>query len=215
MTTRTAPLGRRIAGGIAAVALWLGCTPAIAEVQGALLVEEHGAWSSRVSYDEYEFRFRAATVTASENAAVVLAFDRFAGACEALHPALTVSLPRPSQESVVMMDDVGYVRVDERPIRMIKFHARLREGESMIFLEITRVLGDGDLYAELRRGRTVRFKLGTERTTYYVAFALDGFSAAADRTLGLCRQNERHARKVAPPRQPKPRGNEDRDYFDD
>jgi hypothetical protein len=189
--------------------------PAMAQGQGAWLVQEHGVWTSRVAHDDYEFRFRAASVTAIEGAAVVLAFDRFAGACEALYPTLNVRLPRPSTESVVMMDDVGFVRVDERPIRMMKFHARVREGESMIFLEITRVFGNGGLYGDLRRGRTVRFKLGTERTTYYVAFPLEGFSAAVDRTLGLCRQNDRHAQELAPPRQPKPRGKEDRDYFDD
>jgi hypothetical protein len=98
---------------------------------------------------------------------------------------------------------------------MIKFHARAREGEATVLLEVTRVLGEGDLAAELRRGRTVRFKLGTERATYYSAFPLDGFSAAADRTLNLCRMNDRHARELAPPRAPKPRGKEDEDYFED
>jgi hypothetical protein len=198
-----------------AAALWLWCAPAIAEVQGAWLVEEHGHWSSLILHDGLEARFRAASMTVIDEAAVVLALDRFPGSCETLHPSLNVRLPRPSTQSVVMMDDVGFVRVDERPIRMIKFHARAREGEATVFLEITRVRGEGELAAELRRGRTVRFKLGTERATYYVAFPLDGFSAAADRTLGLCRQNDRHARELAPPRQPKPRGKEAADYFDD
>ena len=202
-------------GGIVAVALWLGCAAALAEVQGAWLVQEHGRWTSRISHDAYEYRFRAASATAFNGAGVVLAFDRFAGACETLYASMNVYLPEPSRESVVIMDDVGFLRVDERPIRMIKFHARVHEGQSVVFLEVTRVMGDGGLVAELRRGHTVRFKLGTERTTYYVAFPLDGFSAAVDRTLDLCRQNERHAREVTPPRQPKPRGKEDQDYFDE
>lgn len=197
------------------VVLGFACAPALAQVQGAWLVQEHGRWTSHISQDAHEFRFRAASATAIDGAAVVLALDRFAGACDTLYSSLNVRLPRPSTESVVMMDDVGYARVDEHPIRMIKFHARLRAGEAVVFLEITRVLGDAGFFSELRRGHTVRFKLGTERATYYVAFPLDGFSAAADRTLRLCRQNERHARAVTPPRQPKPRGNEDRDYFDD
>jgi hypothetical protein len=201
--------------GAVTVALWLGCAPAAAQVQGAWLVQEHGRWTSRISQDAQEFRFRAAAATAVDGAAVVLAFDRFAGACESLHPMLNIRLPRPSTQSVVMLDDVGYVRVDERPIRTMRFHARLREGEEVVFLEITRIMGDSELVAELRRGLTVRFKLGTDRTTYYVGFPLEGFSAATDRTLGLCRQNDRHARSLAPPRQPKPRGKEDRDYFDD
>lgn len=198
-----------------AAALGLACAPASAEVQGAWLVEEHGQWSSRISHDAHEYRFRAASVAAFDGAGVVLAFDRFAGACETLYASINVRLPGPSKESVVIMDDVGFLRVDERPIRMIKFHARVHEGQTTVYLEITRIMGEGGLIAELRRGHTVRFKLGTERTTYYVAFPLDGFSAAADRSLSLCRQNERHAREVTPPRQPKPRGKEDRDYFDE
>jgi hypothetical protein len=198
-----------------AAGVGFGCAPALAEVQGAWLVQEHGNWTSRVSHDPEEFRFRAASAAAFDGAGVVLAFDRFAGACETLHGSINVRLPAPSRESVVIMDDVGFLRVDERPIRMIKFHARVHEGQPAVYLEITRIMGEGGFVGELRRGQTVRFKLGTERTTYYVAFPLDGFSAAADRTLGLCRQNERHAREVKPPRQPKPRGKEDRDYFDD
>jgi hypothetical protein len=195
--------------------LWLGWASALAEVQGAWLVQEHGHWTSRISHDAQEYRFRAASATAFNGAGVVLAFDRFAGTCETLYASINIRLPGPSRESVVIMDDVGFLRVDERPIRMIKFHARVHEGQSVVYLEITRVMGEGELAAELRRGRTLRFKLGTERTTYYVAFPLDGFSAAVDRTLGLCRQNERHARELAPFRQPKPQGREDRDYFGD
>jgi hypothetical protein len=195
--------------------LWLGSASALAEVQGAWLVQEHGHWTSRVSHDAHEYRFRAVAVTAFDGAGVALAFDRFAGACETQYATINIRLPAPSRESVVIMDDVGFLRVDERPIRMIRFHARVHEGQSVVYLEMTRVMGEGGLVAELRRGRTVRFKLGTERTTYYVAFPLDGFSAAADRTLALCRQNERHAREAAPSLQPKPRGTEDRDYFGD
>jgi hypothetical protein len=202
-------------GVAVAAALWLGCAPALAEVQGAWLVEEHGRWNSLVLHDGLEARFRAASMTVIDDAAVVLALDRFPGSCETLHPSLNVRLPRPSTQSVVMMDDVGFVRIDERPIRMIKFHARAREGEAAVLLEVTRVLGAGDLAAELRRGRTVRFKLGTERATYYAAFPLAGFSAAADRTLSLCRTNDRHARELAPPRAPKSRGSEIQDYFDE
>ena len=197
-----------------AAALWVWCAPATAEVQGAWLVEEHGHWSSLVLHDGLEARFRTASMTVIDEAAVVLALDRFSGSCATLHPSLNVRLPRPSTQSVVMMDDVGYVRVDERPIRRIRFHARAREGEATVLLEVTRVLGEGDLAAELRRGRTVRFKLGTERATYYAAFPLDGFSAAADRTLSLCRTNDRHARELAPPQAPKSRGSEIQDYFD-
>jgi hypothetical protein len=113
------------------------------------------------------------------------------------------------------MDDVGFVRADERPIRMIKFNARLHEGDSVVYLEVTRVLGNGALFADLRRGRVVRFKLGTARQTYYVRFSLAGFSAAVDRTLDLCRQNQQHMRRTFPPRQPKPRGTEDWDYFEE
>lgn len=215
MTMGAAPLDRRIVGCVGAVALWLGCTAASAQVQGAWLVQEHGRWSSRISQDTQEFRFRAAAATAVDGAAVVLVFDRFAGDCASLHASLNIRLPRPSTQSVVMLDDVGYVRVDEHPIRMIRYHARLREGDEVVFLEITRIMGEVGLAAELRRGHTVRFKLGTERATYYVGLPLGGFSAATDRTLALCRQNERHARELAPPRQPKPRGKEDRDYFDD
>jgi len=189
--------------------------PAIAEVQGALLVEEHGHWSSLIVHDVHEARFRVASMIVIDDAAVVLSLDRFPGSCETLHPSLNVRLPRPSTQSMVMMDDVGFVRVDERPIRMIKFHARVREGEATVLLEVTRVLGEGDLAAELRRGRTVRLKLGTERATYYAAFPLDGFTTTADRTLNLCRMNDRHARELAPPRAPKPRGKEDQDYFED
>jgi hypothetical protein len=198
-----------------AAALGLGAAPALAEAQGALLVEEHGLWTSRIARDPDELRFRAASVAVIDGAAVVLAFDRFPGACEGLYTSLHVTLPRPSTESVVVLDDVGFVRVDERAIRKIKFHARVRAGEATVFLEITRVLGDAGLFADLRRGQTVRFKLGTERTTYYVAFPLDGFSAAVDRTLSLCRKNDRRARELTPPRQPKPRGKEDHAYFDD
>jgi hypothetical protein len=201
--------------GIVAVAVGLGCAPALAEVQGVWLVQEHGNWSSRISHDAHEYRFRAAALAAFDGAAVVLAFDRFAGACETLYASMNIRLPGPSGESVVIMDDVGYVRVDDRPIRMIKFNARAYEGQPTVYLEITRIMGEGGLVGELRRGHTVRFKLGTERTTYYVAFPLDGFSAATDRTLSLCRQNERHAHEVSPPRRPKPRGKDDRDYFDD
>ncbi|MGE5792210.1 MAG: hypothetical protein ACM36B_05945 [Bacteroidota bacterium] len=198
------------------LAIALCCAPAAAEVQGAWLLQEHGQhWTSRVSRDELEFRFSAVTTTVFEDARVVLAFDRFAGACETLYPSMSIRLPRPSPESVVMMDDVGFVRADERPIRMIKFNARLHEGDSVVYLEVTRVLGNGALFADLRRGRVVRFKLGTARQTYYVRFSLDGFSAAVDRTLDLCRQNEQHMRRTFPPRQPKPRGTEDWDYFEE
>jgi hypothetical protein len=215
MTNAAVPLDRRMGRCIAAVALWVGGASAMAQVQGAWLVQEHGRWSSRISQDALEFRFRAAAATAVDGAAVVLAFDRFAGDCESLHASLNIRLPRPSTQSVVMLDDVGYLRVDERPIRMMKFHARLREGDEMVFLEITRVMGEGGLVPELRRGQTLRFKLGTERATYYVGLPLAGFAAATDRTLALCRQNDRHARELMPPRQPKPRGKEDRDYFED
>jgi hypothetical protein len=196
-------------------ALWLWCVPAAGQEQGAWLVEEHGQWRSHVTRDAHELRFRAGTMVVVDDAAVVLALDRFPGSCEALHPFLYVRIPRVATQSMVMLDDVGFVRVDERPIRLIRFHARLREGESTVFLEVTRVLGAGDLGAELRRGRTVRIKLGTERATYYAAFPLEGFSAAADRTLNLCRMNDRHARELAPPRAPKPRGTADEDYFDE
>jgi hypothetical protein len=200
---------------VAGAVLGLACAPAPAQAQGALLVQEHGRWSSHISHSADEFRFRAASLTVVDGAAVVLAVDRFAGACETLYSSVNIRLPQPSKESVVMMDDVGYARIDERPIRMFKFHARLREGEAVVFLEITRVVGAADFFSELRRGHTLRFKLGTERATYYVAFPLEGFSAATDRTLQLCRQNEPHARAVTPPRQPKPRGTADRDYFGD
>lgn len=203
----------RVVGAV--LVLWLWSTPAAAEVQGAWLVEEHGQWRSHVTRDAHEIRFRATAMMVIDEAAVVLALDRFPDSCETLHPFLYVRIPRVATQSMVMMDDVGFVRVDERPIRMIKFHARLHEGEAMVFLEITRVFGPGDLGAELRRGRTLRIKLGTERATYYAAFPLEGFSAAADRTLNLCRMNDRHARELVPPRAPKPRGTADEDYFDD
>ena len=198
-----------------AAALGLGCAAAISQGRGAWLMEEHGHWNSFVSHDENESRFRAATATAVDGAAVVLSFDRFPGSCETLYASLNIRLPHPSPESVVMLDDVGFARVDEQAIRMFKFHARLREGEDVVFLDITRVRGEGGFLADLRRGHTVRLKLGTQRATYYVAFPLGGFSAATDRTLALCRQSERHERELAPPRKPKPRGKEDRDYFDE
>jgi hypothetical protein len=202
-----------LALGLVAV---LSAAPAGAEVEGAWLVQEHGKhWTSRVSRDELEFRFSAATATVFEDAKVMLTFDRFAGACETLYPSMSIQLPRPSPESVVMMDDVGYARADERPIRTVKFNARLHEGDAVVYLEITRVLGNGALFGELRRGRVLRFKLGTARQTYYVSFSLDGFSAATDRTLDLCRQNEAHMRRTVPLRQPKPRGAEDWDYFEE
>jgi hypothetical protein len=184
-------------------------------MQGAWLVQEHEHWTSRVSHDESEYRFRAAAAATTEAAAVALVLDRFPGACDALYASLNIGLPRPSKQSVVMMDDVGYVRVDEEPIRTIRFNARVQEGEAVVFLEITRVLGDAAFFRELRRGRTLRLKLGTARTTYYIAFPLDGYSAATGRTLELCRANEPRARALAPPSRPKPRGTEDRDYFGD
>ena len=191
-------------------------TPAGAEVEGAWLIQVHGKhWTSRISRDALEFRFSAATAAMFEDARVMLTFDRFVGACGTLHPSMSIQLPRPSPESVVMMDDVALMRTDERPIRTIKFNARLHAGESVVYLEITRVLGDGAAFAELRRGRVVRFKLGTVRQIYYVSFSLDGFSAAVDRTLALCRQSEQHMRRTVPPRQPKPRGTEDWDYFEE
>jgi hypothetical protein len=203
-----------LALGLAAVLS--SSAPAGAGVEGAWLLQEHGQhWTSRVSRDELEFRFSAATATVFEDAKVMLTFDRFAGACETLYPSMSIQLPRPSPESVVMMGDVGFVRTDEQPIRTMKFNAWLHESDSVVYLEITRVLGNGALFGELRRGQVVRFKLGTARQTYYVSFSLDGFSAATDRTLALCRQNEAHMRRTLPPRRPKPRGTEDRDYFEE
>jgi invasion protein IalB len=198
-----------------AFAITLLAIPVVTQVQAQTVVEEHGRWTSHVSREEHEFRFRAVTTAVYEDARVVLAFDRFAGVCETLYPSMSIQLPRPSTESVAIMDDVSFVRTDEHPIRTMRFNAWLHEGDAVVYLEVTRILGNGALFAELRRGRTVRFKLGTARQTYYVGFPLDGFSAATDRTLALCRENEAHLRQTVPPRQPRPRGTEDRDYFEE
>jgi hypothetical protein len=209
-------MAARPAGLLAfALAIALVFVPARAEPEGASLLEEHGKhWTSHVSHDELEFRFSAVTATVFEDAKVVLAFDRFAGACDTLYPSMSIQLPRTSTESVVIMDDVGLVRIDEYPIRTMKFNARVHEGDSVVYVEITRYLGNGTLFTELRSGRVVRFRLGTARQTYYVGFSLDGFSAATDRTLDLCRRSEVEMRRMFPPRQPKPRGAEDWDYFE-
>jgi hypothetical protein len=199
------------AGLAAAFALAWG--PALA--QAPLIEKPSGDWTSGVDRDDLELRFSAATLATAHGARVALAFDRFAGACEALSPSLGIEIPYPSTQSVVIMDSIGFLRVDENPIRMIRFNARVHEGETVIFMEITRILGHGDLVTELRRGRALRFKLGTERTTYYLRFSLMGFSSAAARSLQLCREHDRALRASYPVRQPKPGGTEDRDYFED
>lgn len=204
---------RRWAVGMAA--LWLACATGVALAEVASLLEDHGRWRSGISVDLDDSRFKAVSAAVVDEAVLLLTFDRFPGSCERLYASLHVSLPRPSAQSMVMLDDIGYVRVDERPIHAIRFHARVREGESVVLLEITRVTGEEEFLAELRRGQTVRIKLGTARATYYAGFSLSGFSAAVDRTLALCRQNDRFARELAPSRQPKPRGKEDSDYFEE
>lgn len=184
--------------------------------QASSLMEEHGgAWTSGVGQDDLELRFSAATLATVDGARVALAFDRFAGECNLLSPSLSIELPFPSTQSVAIMEGVGFLRVDQNPIRMMKFNAAVNEGDSVILMEITRVLGQGNLSTELRGGRIVRFKLGTERTTYFLRFSLMGFSAATTRSLKLCRQHDQAMRGSYPVRQPRPRGEEDRHYFDE
>jgi len=201
--------GRRAAAMLAA-GLLAGQSAGAALAASMVLVEEHVRWTSFIAEERGEHRFRAMTVDVVDGATVALAFDRYPGGCERLFASLVITIPVPASRSVALMDDPGAMRVDERPIRPIRFNAVAREEESLIVSEITKILGGGDFAAELRRGEVVRFMLGTERQTYYLHFSLRGFAAAADRTLALCRQAEPSLRV---PRQPKPGGTADRDYF--
>jgi len=193
-----------------AAGLLAGQSAGAALAASTVLVEEHVRWSSFIAEERGEHRFRAMTVDVVDGATVALAFDRYPGGCDRLFASLVITIPVPASRSVALIDDPGAMRVDERPIRPIRFNAVAREEESLIVSEITKILGGGDFAAELRRGEVVRFMLGTERQTYYLHFSLRGFSAAADRTLTLCRQAEGSLRA---PRQPKPGGSADRDYF--
>ena len=201
--------GRRAAAVLAA-GLLVGQSAGAALAASMALVEEHVRWSSFVAEERGEHRFRAMTLDVVDGATVALAFDRYPGGCGSLFPSLVITIPVPASRSVAVMDDPGAMRVDERPIRPIRFNAVARENDPLIISEITKILGDGDFAGELRRGEVVRFMLGTERQTYYLRFSLRGFSAATGRTLALCRQSERSPRA---PRQPKPGGTADRDYF--
>jgi hypothetical protein len=179
------------------------------------LLQEDGRWSSFVFHDRHGLRFRAMTVEPHDNATVVLALDRYAGGCDALFFSMLITLPAPASRSLAVMDDEGLARVDELKIRPIRFHAVVREGGSLIVADVGKILGTGDFLAELRGGSTVRFKLGTEHRIYFVHFSLAGFTAATRRTLALCHQSERVFETPPAGRRPKPRGAEDRDYFDE
>lgn len=179
------------------------------------LLQEDGSWSSFVFHDRHGLRFRAMTVEPHQGATVALAFDRFAGGCGALFASMLITLPAPAARSMAVMDDAGLVRVDELKIRPMRFDSVVREGGSLIVADIGKIFGGGDFADELRRGNTVRFRLGTEHRTYYVHFSLAGFTAASARTLALCRESERIFETPPAGRQPKPRGSEDRDYFDE
>jgi hypothetical protein len=179
------------------------------------LLEEHADWSSFTFRDRHDFRFRAMTVEPHEGATVALAFDRYVGGCDALYASMLITLPAPASRSMAVMDDAGLARVDERAIRSIRFNSVVREGGSLIVAEIGKILGGGDFAGELRRGNTVRFKLGTEHRTYFVHFSLAGFTTATQRTLALCRESERVFETPPAGSRPKPRGTEDRGYFDE
>jgi len=114
-----------------------------------------------------------------------------------------------AQLKAIYMGDVTNWKVVGGPDAPIVLYSRENSSGTYVFFK-DNVLGGGDFAAELRRGEVVRFMLGTERQTYYLHFSLRGFAAAADRTLALCRQAEPSLRV---PRQPKPGGTADRDYF--
>jgi len=209
---RGLPASRASAAVRAAIlAVTLSSAPAwSAEME---LLAEHGDWSSFAFRDRHDARYRAMAVQPHEGTMVALAFDRYPGGCDALYASMLITLPAPATRSMAVMDDAGLARVDELPIRPIRFNAVVREGGSLIVAEIGKLLGGGDFVDELRRGGTVRFKLGTEHRTYFVHFSLAGFTAAIRRTLALCRESERLTRTPLAERQPVPRGAEDRDYF--
>lgn len=213
MSTLTSPRGARTAVAALALAAALVGAPAPPAARAAELMfeREHARWTSFAFRDRNDFRFRAMTVEPQEGAMVALALDRYPGGCDRLYVSLLITLPAPAGRSLAVMDDVGYARVDALPIRPLRFDAIVREGGSLIVAQVGKVLGEGDFFAELRRGGTVRFKLGTEHRTYHLHFELAGFTAASGRTLALCRASERQL--GGGPGAPAPRGDEDRDYF--
>ncbi|MCZ7566152.1 MAG: hypothetical protein M5U08_22135 [Burkholderiales bacterium] len=212
---QASPPARRAGAAVAALALAAVLSGALVPrapwAAELLLEQDHVRWSSFAFRDRNDFRLRAMTVEPQEGAMVALALDRYPGGCDRLYVSLLITLPAPAGRSLAVMDDVGYARVDLLPIRPLRFDAIVREGGSLIVAQVGRILGEGDFVSDLRRGRAVRFKLGTEHRTYHVHFALEGFTAASERTLALCRSFERQSGGGSGA--PAPRGHEDRDYF--
>lgn len=208
MSTALARPARAAAKLVAAAAAWAGL--AAAQTPSVERLEEFDRWASFLLEDRGLPRFRAMTLEVVDGTAVAFVADRLVGGCRNLYASLVVTIPVPAARSAVVIDDPGAMRVDEHPIRPIRFNLMAREEDVVIVAEITKVLGEGDYAEELRRGNDVRFMLGTERETYYLRFSLRGFAAATERSLALCREAER---ALGLPRQPRPAGPADRDYF--
>lgn len=201
----------RAAIGVCLAALICAAT-AFGQEGKTILEETHRDWKSQVTYGEVDIRFRALSAFAEANDYVLLVFDRQPGQCEMQTVTMFVLLGRPAKEDFVSEDLNGALRVDEQPIRNIVYDFVMDKGAPVMFARLRNWDKDSTFLPELQRGSVLRFKLSTPRKDYFLRFSLQGFAAASQRTLTLCREfkrsDDRRYFEEAPRRS-------DQDYFRD
>lgn len=166
------------------LAMFAGKSSVAAE---SILTEAHSDWQSRMVYDNEQIRFRAITTYAEAGDYVVLTMDRIPNDCGVQYTTMNILASTPSDKPFNTDKLYGVIRVDEHPIHNVAYTLSLQERERVFFVNITNFDGEDTLLRELRTGRYLRFKLRAGKEGYFLRFSLQGYVAAEQRTLSLCR----------------------------
>lgn len=166
------------------VVLFAGKASSAAE---SILTEAHSDWQSRMVYDNEQIRFRAITTYAEAGDYVVLTMDRVPNNCSVQYATMNVLASTPSDKSFNTDTLFGAIRVDEHPVRNVTYTLSLQERERIFFVNVANFDGEDALLSELRTGRYLRFKPEAGKEEHFLRFSLQGYVAAEQRTLSLCR----------------------------
>ncbi len=160
--------------------------PAFAEDGTVYGAATHRDWQSLVLRLQGRTVFRAATIFVEAGDVVSLTIDRAPEQCESLALTMNVKMNEPIRESFQSPALYGSIRVDEEEIHTFSYAASATRGDTTLFLIALQYEDVRGLAEEMGSGRVIRFRLPTERKTYYVRFSLDGYGEAVERTSQMC-----------------------------